>query len=469
MSLSLLLLRYTAVEKGMYEVVELLLTHHRIDVNASANMRGPYFAPLHVATVYKQTHLIPLLMKHGANIDAVEADQGNTPLIITVAMDDENSVRSLMPYHPNPNIFSYGRRNAMFIAAERGAVGIMQMLIDELGVGVNDVVVSDPLVGQTALHVACTFDKVVSVYYLLQCGADVTKRDSRGRTALDCAVAKSGSQCPCALAIASYASMLAEEQTAAAAAAASGTKEEVVVADKAEVTETTGAIKGNPQTTRGALNNVNATTNSGDGNNGEVDYTEKVEDGKDSNGGEEVLNANEGRVEDFPGVEDQATGSAAKAGSSAVDCDDGTSTHAYSDQPGSKSSSSRRDGRRAPTGINTAGMPSSVLTPLQAQQQGPVPVFHSRAAHTVDADSSPVATVLTVDDPDKIPAPPMDKLPLPMPATAAASATAAATRAAVDAPESAHSSSGSDKNDGATCSGAASSNAKSVGRSNRLK
>ncbi len=177
--------RCLAVQKGLQEVVEQLVLRAQVDINASCTVTENDFRALHLAVLYKQPHLIPLLMRLGADVNSVEYKRGHTPLLTAVVLNDELSVRLLAPYVPDATVFSRQGRNCLFSAAEKGNSAVLQLLLSKWGLDVDSP--AEVNTQHTALHVACLFDKPHSVRYLLQAGANANAVNSSGQTPLDCA------------------------------------------------------------------------------------------------------------------------------------------------------------------------------------------------------------------------------------------------------------------------------------------
>ena len=140
---------------------------------------------------------------------------GLTALMSAVLLDDEAMVRILLECDPDPFILNRDGRNVLFIAAERGLNSILHLLFDfyspistqepnmnrasvrsrKYRMTVHSMVCGAysqeiPSVPYTtALHVSAIFDRAHTVRYLLQRGADCTKRDEEGHTPLESAKA----------------------------------------------------------------------------------------------------------------------------------------------------------------------------------------------------------------------------------------------------------------------------------------
>ena len=153
--------------------------------------------------IYTYIHTYNNLHHHSKflDVDCVEESFHFTALMHAVVFDDDALVRILLRLDPDPFILNENGRNALFIAAERGCVSILQLLFDFYsGSGSGDEETTDrsakysmhvhsPVcqdANTTALHVAALYDRPTVVSYLIrQRGADPHKRDGQGRTPLD--------------------------------------------------------------------------------------------------------------------------------------------------------------------------------------------------------------------------------------------------------------------------------------------
>jgi ankyrin repeat protein len=158
--------------------------------------------PIHVAVLYSQHLIVPLLMKYNnskgneelniTDINIIENEFGFTPLLTAVANGDERMVRILIQYNPNPNIFSRNGRNVYFIAAERGFNSIIQLLLDNYGLNFD---INTPVTNtisprekkSSMLHISAMFNRAHTVHYLLNKGANINQLDESGHTSLEVA------------------------------------------------------------------------------------------------------------------------------------------------------------------------------------------------------------------------------------------------------------------------------------------
>ena len=116
-------------------------------------------------------------------MNIIENDKGFTPLLTAVAFNDDSIVDLLLKYRADPLVCTREGRNSFFIAAERGNNNILCMLFD---ICVIDIHIPVTLSGSaTALHIACIFNKVHTVSFLLHRGSDPYRKDEKGKTPLD--------------------------------------------------------------------------------------------------------------------------------------------------------------------------------------------------------------------------------------------------------------------------------------------
>lgn len=174
--------RYIAVEKGLTEVVRTLITDCGIGVNERTTSEVSAVTPLHVAVLHGQSHLIPMLIALGADVNLLDQEKHCCPLIAAIILQDEWSVQLLIEAKANANRLSREGRGPMYIAAEKDSASILRMLVERCGIDVNAPATNEIDKG-SPLHVAAMFDNASSVSVLLQMGADIDIKDALGRTA----------------------------------------------------------------------------------------------------------------------------------------------------------------------------------------------------------------------------------------------------------------------------------------------
>jgi len=154
--------------------------------------------PLHAATWYRHESCVALLLDAGAPVDG-RTDDGYTALHWAVAWDDVAIVRLLLAAGADATLGSPVVRTAfddarsaacsallrapLHDAARRDDVSAFDVLLRPRKLNVNAADAQDG--GATPLHVAAMLGHVDSVRLLLDAGADTTRIDADGHTALD--------------------------------------------------------------------------------------------------------------------------------------------------------------------------------------------------------------------------------------------------------------------------------------------
>lgn len=177
---------YVAVEKGLTDVVRALLGHGSVDVNEPVTSESSAARPLHVAVLHGQSHLIPILIGLGADVNIADEDRLCTPLLMAIILQDVWSVRLLLKANADATRLSREGRSAMYIAAEKGNSTIIKLLVNFCAADINKPTTTEPHQGN-ALHIAVMFDNSFTVMDLLQMGANINLPDSLGRRPLDLA------------------------------------------------------------------------------------------------------------------------------------------------------------------------------------------------------------------------------------------------------------------------------------------
>ncbi|BCS00982.1 ankyrin repeat domain-containing protein [Aspergillus luchuensis] len=182
-----------AAEGGNAKIVRMLLENGE-DVNET-DADGSRFVPLHWAAYDENLEALELLLKHQANLEAVNAD-GHTPLALAAQTYQVAAVNLLLEkYNPNVNPIDARGFTPLFTLVKtkpknsweaEARQKIMRRLIE----GGADVEARKGSYGPTALHSAafgCCFE---SAAMLLENGADVNVSTREGLTPLACAAIK---------------------------------------------------------------------------------------------------------------------------------------------------------------------------------------------------------------------------------------------------------------------------------------
>jgi ankyrin repeat protein len=166
-----------AAARGRGEIVRLLL---RAGANPNlANQPGQ--TPLHLAAEAGYVEIVQLLIEAKAKLDPVGIE-GVTPLFCAIQEGYEDVVSKLLEAGSDPGK-PVGRdmMRPLMLAAESDNPAIARLLVQR-GAKLDD---ADGTYGATALMLAALHNHVDMVKLLLSLGADPTRQDKAGRTALD--------------------------------------------------------------------------------------------------------------------------------------------------------------------------------------------------------------------------------------------------------------------------------------------
>ena len=181
----------SACEKGNEKIISLLLDSGA-DINKKDSYTGqtPLLAALH-GTKANRFSIAMFLLEKGA--DAFSVQQTTSPLeetLVVLDSDDEQTIKEgfelfkyLMEQQVGMDICK-GKENALTFATHYGNYNVVEFLIKENCFDIN----SKDLAGDTALIVAARNNQSQIVQLLLELGADKSSKDSKGKTAYDCAV-----------------------------------------------------------------------------------------------------------------------------------------------------------------------------------------------------------------------------------------------------------------------------------------
>lgn len=167
-------LRLAAVKNQLAEA-EALVKRSPEMVQAHDDLRR---TPLHFACAQAGLPLVELLLKHGADVSAVDfAD--NTPLHGAAFAGKADIINALLAKQADPNQRNRQRVTPLFHAALRGSLPAVAALLTAGA----DAKAADNL-GETALHRAATGGHVEVIKAMLDRGMDVNVRDRQGQTPL---------------------------------------------------------------------------------------------------------------------------------------------------------------------------------------------------------------------------------------------------------------------------------------------
>ena len=148
--------------------------------------------PLHAAIMFRRTEICEVLLRHGADVEAVTSLQ-QTPLLMAARFDNVAAARLLVADF-RANVFARGefQRNALHLNAicktpnarhNQAATSVMEYLLTVEGT--HELVNEPDSHGGTPLHLACLNDNSHKVALLLQHGANLFVKNKRGWTGED--------------------------------------------------------------------------------------------------------------------------------------------------------------------------------------------------------------------------------------------------------------------------------------------
>ncbi len=207
---------HLAAVKGYKPIVRMLIEHDGIDLSAADASAD---TPFHAAVAARQLEVVTMLLgSAGLDIDRPARD-GNTALHIAIADGYEDAANSLLHHGANINAKNEAGRTALHLAAERGSVSSIQLLLSQLNCEPNlmdsrdwtplhaasdaghveaaEALLWDDRVakrvdqadthGRTALHLAARNGHLDTVKWLIKREARANARDAEGNTPLDLA------------------------------------------------------------------------------------------------------------------------------------------------------------------------------------------------------------------------------------------------------------------------------------------
>jgi ankyrin repeat protein len=114
-----------ALEKGDLDTVDVMLSAGEARVTLPVTSSGDQ--PIHLAAGKGNPDLIELLVRHGADINALEVDK-ETPLMVAARWGMENSVRKLVELGALLDLRDKGGYTAIFRAAMDNRAGVIDIL-----------------------------------------------------------------------------------------------------------------------------------------------------------------------------------------------------------------------------------------------------------------------------------------------------------------------------------------------------
>ncbi len=188
----MILFRYMAIEKGLIEVVRRLLQCPGVNVNDRVTSESSAVRPIHVAILHGQSHMLPMLISHGVDVNIADEDRLCTPLHMATILQDVWCVRQLLKAGAVATSLSREGRTPLYIATEKDNCSIIRMLVSNpyhphLRIGVNRPTTNESHRG-AALHIAAMFDSPFAVTELLDLGAAFNLRDAMNKKPIEIAL-----------------------------------------------------------------------------------------------------------------------------------------------------------------------------------------------------------------------------------------------------------------------------------------
>jgi len=151
-------------------------------LNSGQEPRGPVPWSLEYSVRHRQTNLTKMLLEFGADPNATGTG-GTTPLADAALKGDLDGVRLLLAHGARPNAIGQDGTQPIHGAALGDSAEVIRELLKQ-GANVNARTRDEV---QTPLHMAAAMGKMKAVEALVALGADLTMKDSKGRTPLDAA------------------------------------------------------------------------------------------------------------------------------------------------------------------------------------------------------------------------------------------------------------------------------------------
>jgi ankyrin repeat protein len=151
-------------------------------LNSGQEPRGPAPWSLEYSVRRRQTNVTKMLLEFGADPNATGTG-GTTPLADAALKGDLDGVRLLLAHGARPNAISQDGTQPIHDAALGDSAEVIRELLKQ-GANVNARTRDEV---QTPLHMAAAMGKMKAVEALVALGADLTMKDSKGRTPLDAA------------------------------------------------------------------------------------------------------------------------------------------------------------------------------------------------------------------------------------------------------------------------------------------
>lgn len=166
---------FVAAEKGLGEVIRLMVTKAGVDVDEPVVMPSG-LRLMHVAAFHKQPHVVSQLISMGADINLLDDEGGYNPLTMAIIGTNVAAALELIEMGADVRVSSQSGRTPMYVAIEKGLTEVVRTLITKKGISVNERVTSEPSAARP-LHVAVLHGQSHLIPFLISMGANVNEAD----------------------------------------------------------------------------------------------------------------------------------------------------------------------------------------------------------------------------------------------------------------------------------------------------
>ncbi|KAL1131891.1 hypothetical protein AAG570_011502 [Ranatra chinensis] len=153
-----------------------------IDQGCDVNFTLEQYSPLHYAVLGNSPEVVKILLSSGSELN-------DTVLHSAVRANAVECLHILLTKGAKPNILDSCGLSPLHMAADRGSVQILKILLDVKNIDIN---IPTKEKGNTALHFSAEGGNTECVLLLLNKGADYSKKNKKGQTSLHLAA---NSQC----------------------------------------------------------------------------------------------------------------------------------------------------------------------------------------------------------------------------------------------------------------------------------
>lgn len=172
---------YEAASVGNVNIMKLLLQHGvYVDRADSNNLLTAGSTALHVAVQKGHVAAVRLLVKHRANIHA-EDDDGRNILHYAVVQKNASLVKSILALGFDVNAKTKKGESALYLAIESGLKKNIGLLLDQ---GIDIHAPTHSTILESPVHLACLHRHHHLVKYLLERGANIEDKNTKGYSLL---------------------------------------------------------------------------------------------------------------------------------------------------------------------------------------------------------------------------------------------------------------------------------------------